>query len=127
MDFSLCACNALHRARALLPADAQLHAVHVLEQAQVHACNTDEYEWQVDLFTQLIADEQAKMPQQGAAISHDLLHGELHDCLSAVIADKRPQLLALGKHGRGVMADALLGSLAQYFLEHPPCDVLLVK
>ena len=127
MDFSLCACNALHRARALLSADAGIHAVHVLEQAQVHGCSTDEHEWQAELFAQLVKDEQAKMPMEGAAISQELLHGELHDCLSSAIAEKQPQLLALGKHGRGVLADALLGSLAQHFLENPPCDVLLVR
>lgn len=127
MDFSRCACNALHATRALLAADAHIHAVHVLEQAQVHGCSTDEHEWQADLFAQLVADEQAKMPAAGAPISQELLQGELHDCLSAVIAEHRPQLLALGKHGRGVLADALLGSLAQHFLEQPPCDVLLVK
>lgn len=127
MDYSLCACNALHRARELLAGDARIHAVHVQEQAQVHGCSTDEHEWQAELFAQLIADEQAKMPEQGATISHELLHGELHDCLAAAIAEYQPQLLALGKHGRGEMADALLGSLAQHFLENPPCDVLLVK
>ncbi len=127
MDFSRCACNALHKTRALLAADASIHAVHVLEQAQVHGCSTDEHEWQAGLFAQLVADEQAKMPAGGAAISQALLHGELHDCLSAAIEAYRPQLLALGKHGRGVLADALLGSLAQYFLENPPCDVLLVR
>ena len=127
MDFSLCACNALHRTRSLLAADARIHAVHVLEQAQVHGCSTDEHEWQAELFAQLVADEQAKMPEHGARISQELLYGELHDCLAKVIAGQRPQLLALGKHGRGVLADALLGSLAQHFLEHPPCDVLLVK
>lgn len=127
MDFSLCACNALHRVRTLLAHDARIHAVHVLEQAQVHGCSTDEHEWQAGLFAQLITDEQAKMPDAGAVISQQLLHGELHDCLAGAIGEFRPQLLALGKHGRGVLADALLGSLAQYFLENPPCDVLLVK
>lgn len=127
MDFSLCACNALHRTRNLLAANTTMHAVHVLEQAHVHSCSADEHEWQAELFAQLIADEQAKMPGNGASISHELLHGELHDCLAAVIQRQQPQLLALGKHGRGVLADALLGSLAQYFLENPPCDVLLVK
>lgn len=126
MDFSRCACNALHVARALLPADACIHAVHVLEQALVHG-NTDEQEWQEELFAQLVADEQANMPPQGAVISHELLQGELHDCLARALAQQQPQLLALGKHGRGELADALLGSLARYFLEQPPCDVLLVK
>ena len=44
-----------------------------------------------------------------------------------MLAELNPLVLAIGKHGRGILADALLGSLAQYFLEHPPCDVLVVK
>ncbi|NLD15013.1 MAG: universal stress protein [Gammaproteobacteria bacterium] len=127
LDFSRCACNALHRTRALLADDARIHAVHVLEKAQVHGCSDDEREWQAQLLDQLVADEQAHMPAQGASISHALLHGELHGCLAASIDQLQPQLLALGKHGRGEMADALLGSLARYFLENPPCDLLLTR
>lgn len=127
LDFSSCACNALHRTRALLAADARIHAVHVLEKVQVHGCSTDEHEWQTELLSQLIADEQARMPAQGALISHALLQGELHSCLANSIEQLQPQLLALGKHGRGEMADALLGSLARHFLENPPCDLLLTR
>lgn len=127
MDFSRCACNALHAAYALLPESATIHAVHILEHAHMHTCDTDEHEWQEELFAQLIVDEQKKMPAQGPAISHALHQGELHSCLSEILAQQKPQLLAVGKHGRGVLADVLLGSLAQYFLEHPPCDVLLVR
>lgn len=127
MDFSACGGRALQMTRRLLPVEADIQAVHVQEQALVHGCATDEHEWQAGLFAQLIADEQATMPEQGAAISEQVLHGELHACLANVISDYQPQLLALGKHGRGEMADALLGSLARHFLENPPCDVLLVK
>jgi len=127
MDFSRCACNALHAANALLSEQATIHAVHILEHAQMQTCDTDEHEWQEELFAQLIVDEQKKMPEQGPHISHALHQGELHSCLSEIIAQQKPQLLAVGKHGRGVLADVLLGSLAQYFLEHPPCDVLLVR
>ena len=67
------------------------------------------------------------MPVTGGAISQQLLQGELHSCVAQVIAEQRPQLLALGKNGRGEMADALLGSVARHYLQQPPCDLLLVK
>lgn len=127
MDFSACSCRALQMTSRLLPSQAKIHAVHVQEQARVHDCAADEHEWQLELFTQLLADEQAKMSAAGAPISHEVLHGELHDCLDSAIAQRQPQLLALGKHGRGEMADALLGSLARHYLQQPPCDLLLVK
>lgn len=128
LDFSLCACHALHHVFKLLPHGASIHALHVLEMAEVHGGDSDsEITWQTSLFDQLIIDERAKLPEAGPSISHELRQGELHNCLAQVIAEQKPQILAIGKHGRGILADALLGSLAQYFLGHPPCDVLVVK
>ena len=128
LDFSLCACHALHHVFKLLPHHATIHALHVLEMAEVHGGDSDsEITWQNSLFDQLVQDERAKLPEAGPQISHELRQGELHNCLTQVIAEQKPQILAIGKHGRGILADALLGSLAQYFLEHPPCDVLVVK
>lgn len=127
LDFSLCACNALHQLYKLLPQAASIHALHVLEKAEVHGGDDAELDWQTSLFDQLVMDEKAKLPAAGPQISHELRQGELHNCLAQAIAEHQPQILALGKHGRGILADALLGSLAQYFLENPPCDVLVVK
>lgn len=128
LDFSLCACHALHHVFKILPSTARIHALHVLELAEVHGSDSDsEITWQTSLFDQLVMDERAKLPEAGPQISHELRQGELHNCLAKVIAEQQPQILAIGKHGRGVLADALLGSLAQHFLEYPPCDVLVVK
>ena len=128
LDFSLCACHALHHVFKLLPQTANIHALHVLEMAEVHGGDSDsEITWQTSLFDQLVMDERAKLPPVGPQLSHELRQGELHNCLSQVVAEQKPQILAIGKHGRGILADALLGSLAQYFLEYPPCDVLVVK
>ncbi len=130
LDFSLCACHALQHVFKLLPDKATIHALHVLEMAEVHGSgNGDDSEisWQASLFDQLVQDERAKLPEAGPQISHELRQGELHNCLAQVIAEQQPHVLALGKHGRGILADALLGSLAQHFLGSPPCDVLVVK
>ncbi len=128
LDFSLCACHALHHVFKLLPQTATIHALHVLEMAEVHGADSEsEITWQTSLFDQLVEDERAKLPEVGPQISHELRQGELHNCLAQVIAEQKPQILAIGKHGRGVLADALLGSLAQHFLEYPPCDVLVVR
>lgn len=128
LDFSLCACHALHHVFKILPNTAIIHALHVLEMAEVHGGDSDsEITWQTSLFDQLVDDERAKLPEIGPQLTHELRQGELHNCLAQVIAEQQPQLIAIGKHGRGILADALLGSLAQHFLEYPPCDVLVVK
>jgi nucleotide-binding universal stress UspA family protein len=39
----------------------------------------------------------------------------------------RPDLLVVGTHGRGGLARAVLGSVAEDLLSRPPCDVLAVR
>jgi nucleotide-binding universal stress UspA family protein len=54
-------------------------------------------------------------------------HGETQGVLRTEVARLAPDLLVLGTHGRVGIAHALLGSVAESFLNNPPCDVLLVK
>jgi nucleotide-binding universal stress UspA family protein len=37
------------------------------------------------------------------------------------------ELLVLGSNGRSDLTRIWLGSVAEHFLVHPPCDVLVVK
>ena len=84
-------------------------------------------EWQQQLFAQLISDECQLAKQDAERIAQQVLQGELYNCLEQALAQYQPQLIALGRQGRGEMADALLGSVAQSFLADPPCDVLVVS
>ena len=52
---------------------------------------------------------------------------EIDALCNQVIAKRQPQLLAIGRHNRGVLAQTLLSSLAQHYLTKPPCDVLVVR
>ena len=54
-------------------------------------------------------------------------HGETRVVLRAEVDRLGPDLLALGTHGRVGLSHALLGSVAEDFLNGPPCDVLAVK
>ena len=56
-----------------------------------------------------------------------LRHGETISVLRAEAARVKPDLLVIGTHGRVGIAHALLGSVAENLLNHPPCDVLAVK
>jgi nucleotide-binding universal stress UspA family protein len=128
LDFSPCASRALRQAAQLLGADAALHALHIHEVAPLHAAeNPEELAFQGELFARLVADEQAQLPAGGVQLSHELRAGERDSCLQAVLAERQPQLLALGGHSRGELADALLGSLTLQCLQQPPCDVLVVR
>lgn len=54
-------------------------------------------------------------------------HGDVSSVLSDEIKIQSPDLLVLGTHGRVGIAHAVLGSVAERFLNHPPCDVMAVK
>jgi len=60
-------------------------------------------------------------------LHHVLRNGEVVSVLRAEAERIKPELLVIGTHGRVGIAHALLGSVAENLLNHPPCDVLAVK
>jgi nucleotide-binding universal stress UspA family protein len=54
-------------------------------------------------------------------------NGEVISVLRSEAARIKPDLVVIGTHGRVGIAHALLGSVAENLLNHPPCDVLAVK
>lgn len=128
LDFSQCACAALHQAHRLLPTDAQLKAVNIFEVAPSKAAgHQEELSLQCSLFERLVADEQAKLAAPGRILQYEVRCGERSACMDDAIREQQPQLLALGKHTRSMMGDALLGGLAQDLLRQPPCDILVCR
>jgi nucleotide-binding universal stress UspA family protein len=129
VDFSLCACNALHHAYQLLPSSAKLLGLNIFATSSRLAKRDreDRLEMQRLLIGQLMIDEASRLPNEGPTLEHEVIPGTLSGSLDEAISQNRPQLLALGRHNRGVLAQALLGSLAQHYLNKAPCDVLLVR
>ncbi|MDP3845710.1 MAG: universal stress protein [Pseudomonas sp.] len=128
LNFSLCACAAFAHVYRLLPAQAELHALHVLETPRGNAAEVDELlSTQRLLFEQLLLDETRNLPATGPTLSHSVQPGNMPSELQAAINSYQPQLLVLGCHGRGALSQALLGSLAQHYLHKAPCDVLVVR
>ena len=128
LDFSQCACAALHQAHRLLPNEAELYALNVFEVAPSKADEQQEdLDLQCSLFSRLVADEQARLAPPGRVLEYGVRSGERGACLAAAIAERQPQLLALGKHTRSLMGDALLGGMAQDLLRQPPCDILISR
>lgn len=128
LDFSQCANAALHQAHRLLPASAELFALNICEVAPSRAPEDQaELEMQCQLFSRMVADEQARLASPGRVVQYGIRHGERQDCLQAVIGERSPQLLALGRHTRNLLSEALLGSLTRDMLRQPPCDVLVAR
>ena len=131
LDFSLCACDALRNACALLPQEARLVAINVMELGSrllTKSGNaTDLLAIQRELLVKLLEDELSGLAGQTPAMELEVVRGALPRALDEAVAERRPQLLALGSHGRSLISQALLGSLALRYLQAPPCDLLLVK
>ena len=128
IDFSLCACSALGMASRLLPAEAELHAIHVFEPDKGTAKQVaEQLQMQQGLIEQLLHDETQHLPPDGPKISHEVLQGGILRSLQEQIKARRSDLLVLGSHGRSAFSQALLGSLAQHFLHKAPCDVFVVR
>ncbi|MGE0256290.1 MAG: universal stress protein [Alphaproteobacteria bacterium] len=134
MDFSEHARQALGMALAIAPG-AAFHLVHAFGvpfggllpgEATVREICTER---QRELGA-LIDDETAapSVPRRkGREIAGIARQGDVEGVLRQEINRIRPDLLVLGTHGRGVVAEAILGSVAQDFLNQPPCDLLIVR
>lgn len=129
LDSSLCSCNALRHAYELMPVSGHLEAVNIFPlSARLAKKEADErLAIQRQLIAQMLDDESCNLPQPGPQLAHQVLPGTLSATLDEVIAKRQPQLLALGRHNRGVLAQTLLSSLAQHYLTKPPCDVLVAR
>lgn len=65
--------------------------------------------------------------QNDVSLQKIVQHGEVPAVLRAEVERLQPDLMVLGTHGRVGLAHAFLGSVADDFLNLPPCDVLVVK
>lgn len=60
-------------------------------------------------------------------ISSSAVEGEVEGALRQLASEEKPELIALGTHGRTGLAHAILGSIAESMLRNPPCDILAVR
>lgn len=128
IDFSLCACSALGQAYRLLPASAELHALHVFEPSKGTPKQIEtQLATQNALIDQLLEDETQNLPKKGPTLTHSVQQGGILRCLQAHLKSAGTELLVLGSHGRSALSQALLGSLAQHFLHRAPCDIYVVR
>lgn len=76
IDFSLCACSALEQAYRLLPAQAELHALHVFEPDKGTAKQVEaQLQIQRALIDQLMLDEAQSLPANGPTLTHSVQQG----------------------------------------------------
>lgn len=56
-----------------------------------------------------------------------MTEGEIENVMRRLADEHKPDLIAVGTHGRAAFAQAIIGSVAESMLAETPCDVLAVK
>lgn len=138
VDFSAFSRIAIRQALSLAP-DAEFNAIHSYHVPfggfqrgrETRNAYRDEHERNL---TQLIEEEletligSATTSARPAIPLHKIVkQGETQSVIRSEVERLQPDLLVLGTHGRVGLTHALLGSIAESFLNNPPCDVLVVK
>lgn len=138
VDFSIHSRSAIRGAFAIAP-DADFHMIHAYQlpfEGFIRDASARQIarQQQDARMTRMIVEEMETLvgTSLGVALSPDRIHkvpreGDVHDVLQAEIEALNPDLLVLGTHGRAGVAHMVMGSVAEAFLNHPPCDVLAVK
>lgn len=133
-DNSPAAQRALECAAAIAP-DAEFHLLHIVDvpftgflgpesQAQIRQ------EQEKNFKNAFERGVRAQVERLGNGRLRATFHIEEGDILSVIrdqAAHLKPDLLAIGSHGRSVLRHALIGSVAGSLLSDPPVDVLATK
>lgn len=138
VDFSVFSRFAIRAGFAVAP-DAEAHIVHAFQvpfegfQPGRETRNALKSERESELAA-MIGQEMDALIASSADVDRRetppqtaVVHGEVHAVLRKEIERVKPDLLVLGTHGRVGIAHMVLGSVAEGFLNQPPCDVLTVK
>ena len=133
MDFSPSA-RAAFRAACRLAPEAEIIAVHAYHAPFGGFYAGDEVRETVERehaaeFAAMLEDEVERLLRRGQSqpkVTSVQRHGEAAQVLREVQQAKAGDLVVIGAHGRTGLMRMMLGSVAEGFLAHPPCDVLAV-
>lgn len=135
VDGSDCATRAVGKAAELFSALSPAPEVHLLHvhvpvpvgaaEAHVGHDALDRY-YREESVPHLAAAE-AALVAAGVPFTRHIHVGDPAEVIVHQAGVLQADLLVMGNHGRGALADAVLGSVAHRVLHRAPCPVLLVK
>jgi nucleotide-binding universal stress UspA family protein len=128
IDFGEASEVALDYGRALARTfGASLHAVHVMENSFMRPSALDPYQLKTAAATRLnqrlTDDDRATLHAHAVLETSDNPPEEIVKYAKAHAID----LIVMGTHGRGAMAQLLVGSVAERVVRTAPCPVLTVR
>ncbi len=134
VDFSECSRRALEFAVGFLP-DCEFHLVHAfdvpfkafLSGDEIQREASKDHQEQMDRFVgEDFSAFRAATQGTPARFFQIVRQGPVRQVIQEQAERLKADLLVVGTHGRGGLAHALLGSIAEDLLSRPPCDVLAV-
>lgn len=135
VDFSACCRRAVEFAVRLIPG-GEFHLVHAFDVPYKAFLTGDDSRREISKdqqqqmhefvgtdLTALQTALQAVPPRVFQVVKQGTVRQVIHEQVDRL----KPDLLVVGTHGRSGFAHAMLGSVAEDLLSHPPCDVLAVR
>ncbi|MGZ4675793.1 MAG: universal stress protein [Acidimicrobiia bacterium] len=133
---------AAHEAARLVPADADLSLVIVVDAVEDPMADAGGFEGPV--ITEKEAEEQHREAVVGAEgalartarafgprpVQQRIVERSAESVgarLCALAADEKAALLVVGSHGHRALVDVLLGSVSSHVVHHSPCPVLVIR
>ncbi|MEP6623136.1 MAG: universal stress protein [Acidimicrobiia bacterium] len=133
---------AAHEATRLLPADAEVSLVMVIDSFEDPMDDAGGFEGPV--FTEEEAEDQHReevVAAEGALAASARAFGNrpirqriverrnesIGARLCSLAQEDGAGMIVVGSHGRGALADVLLGSVSNHVTHHSPCPVLVVR
>ena len=135
VDFSVHSRRAVECALALVP-DGEAILLHVYDvpfaglitdtasRDEMWAAEEERFREMMDGELKAFVASLARPP---AKLRHMLVRGSVREEIRRAAAAEKPDVLAIGTHGRTGVSRAFLGSVAADILDDPPCDILAVK
>ena len=135
VDFSVHSRRAIQFTLDLAP-EAEIYLVHAYQvpfEGFIHGgsarqeVSSREIQQMQKMVEEEMAHSLAALKGDTSRLHQVLRHGDVRKVIRQEVESLKPDLLALGTHGRTGIAHAFLGSVAEDVLRNPPCDALAVK
>ncbi len=133
---------AAHEAAGLVPADAELSLVIVVDAIQDPMADAGGFEGPIitehdaqEEYRKSMVDSEGALARSARSFGPRPIQQRIVERsdesvgarLCSFAAEEGAAMIVVGSHGHGALADVLLGSVGSYVVHHSPCPVLVIR
>jgi nucleotide-binding universal stress UspA family protein len=133
---------AAHEAAGLIPAQAELSLVIVVDEVQDPMADAGGFEGPTitereaqDDYRKSMVDAEGALARSATAFGPRPIQQRIVERsdesvgarLCSLVAEEDAAMIVVGSHGHGALADVLMGSVGNYVVHHSPCPVLVIR